>query len=111
MTQSSHKGAHVHLSLDVRQFYDLSTHLPCHGCVYHRGGKNTHAHGHPWVKSVTGTGRVAKRVSTCIRNGYFTTHYYMDMDTDLIVPIPDYLIFLSYYLKVVILLKEILPPT
>jgi len=27
-----------------------------------RGGKNTHAHGYPQVKSVTDTGRVAKRV-------------------------------------------------
>jgi hypothetical protein len=72
-------------------------------------------HGYPWVKSVTGMGQVAKRVSTGIINRYLTTHYYMDTDTDLIVPIPmgtlpDYPI-LSYYLKVVILLKEILPPT
>jgi len=53
-----------------------------------RGGKNTHAHGYPWVKSVTGTWLVAKRVSTSIINGYLTTHYYMDMDMNLIVSIP-----------------------
>jgi len=35
-----------------------------------------------------GTGQVAKRVTTGIINGYLTTHYYMDTDTDLIVPIP-----------------------
>jgi len=36
-----------------------------------------------------GTGQVVKRVSTCIINGYLTTHYYMGTDTDLIVSIPD----------------------
>jgi len=54
-----------------------------------RGGKNTHAHGYSWVKSITGTRRVAKRVSMGIINGYLTTHYYMGTDTDLIVSIPD----------------------
>ena len=54
------------------------------------GGKNTHAHGYLWIKSVTGTGRVTKRVSTGIMNEYLTTHYYMDTDTDLIVPILTY---------------------
>lgn len=54
-----------------------------------RDGKNTHAHGYPWIKSVTDTGRVAKRVSTCIINGNLTTHYYMDTETYLIVPISD----------------------
>jgi hypothetical protein len=53
-----------------------------------RGGKNTNSHGYPWIKSVTGTGRVAKRVSMGIINGYLTTHYYIDRDTDLLVPIP-----------------------
>ena len=53
-----------------------------------RGVKNTHAHGYPWVISVMSTGRVAKRVSTGIINGYLTTHYYMDTDTNLIVSIP-----------------------
>jgi len=43
-----------------------------------QGGKNTHAHGYLWVKSVTGTGQVAKWVSMGIINGYLTTHYYMD---------------------------------
>jgi len=52
-----------------------------------RGGKNTHAHGYPWVKSITGTGRVVKRVSTDIINGYLTTPYYVDTDKDLIVHI------------------------
>jgi len=52
-----------------------------------RGGKNTHIHGYSWVKSVTGTGRVTKWVSTGIINGYLTTHYYID--TDLIVSIPE----------------------
>jgi len=53
-----------------------------------KGGKNTYVHIYPRVKSVTGTGRVAKRVSTDIINGYLTTHYYMDTNTDLIVSIP-----------------------
>ena len=53
-----------------------------------RGGKNTHAHGYPRVKSVTGMERVAKWVSTGIINGYLTTRYYMDTDTNLIVLIP-----------------------
>jgi len=53
-----------------------------------RGGKNIHTHGYPWVKSVTGMERVARRVSTGIINGYLTTHYYMDINTDLIVPYP-----------------------
>ena len=53
-----------------------------------RGGKNTHVHGYQWVKYVTGTRRIAKRVFTDIINGYLTTHYYMDTDTDLIVSIP-----------------------
>ena len=76
------------------------------------GGKNTHAHGYLWVISVTGMGRVAKQVSTCILNGYLTTHCYMDTDTDLIVFIPTGIhIRLSYYLKVVTVLKEILSST
>jgi len=45
-------------------------------------------HGYPWVKSVTGTGRVAKRVSTSIVNEYLTTHYYMSTDTDYRYPYP-----------------------
>jgi hypothetical protein len=56
--------------------------------AFARGGKNTHARGYPWVKSVTGMERVAKRVPTGIINGYLTTHYYMDTDTDWIVSIP-----------------------
>jgi len=51
------------------------------------GGKNGHAHGYPWVKSVTDTERTAKQVSTGIINGYLITHYYMGMDMDLIVSI------------------------
>ena len=54
-----------------------------------QGGKNTHAHVYPWVKSVTGTGRVAKWVSTDIINRYLTTHYYMGTYTNLIVSIPQ----------------------
>ena len=53
-----------------------------------RGGKNTHAHGYPSIKSITGTGRVGKQVPTGIIHGYLTTHYYMGTDTDLIVSIP-----------------------
>jgi len=53
-----------------------------------RGGKNTHTHGYPLVKSFTGMGQVAKRVYTSIINGYLTTYYYMDTDTDLMVHIP-----------------------
>jgi hypothetical protein len=52
--------------------------------MYFRGGKNTHVHGYPWVKSVTDTEWVAKRVSMDIIDGYLITHYYMDTDTDLI---------------------------
>jgi len=59
----------------------------CLLCLQLRGGKNIHADGYPRVKSVTGTGRVAKRVSTGIINEYLTTHYYMDTDMNLIVPI------------------------
>jgi len=50
--------------------------------AFARGGKNTHTHEYPWVKTVTGMERVAKRVSTGIINGYLTTHYYMDTDMD-----------------------------
>jgi len=67
----------------------LDAYLDSTWLVLSRGGKNIHAHGYPWVKSVTGTGRVAKRVSTSIINGYLITHYYMVTDTDLIVPILD----------------------
>lgn len=35
-----------------------------------------------------GTGRVAKRVPTGILNGYLTTRYFMDMDIDLMIPVP-----------------------
>jgi len=77
--------------------------------VLSTGGKNTHAHRYLWVKSITGTGRIANRVSTGIINGYLTINYYIGTNTDLIVsiPIPDdkvskllkYLYILSYYLK------------
>ena len=42
----------------------------------------------PLGKIRLGMGRVAKRVSTCIINGYLTVHYYMGTDTDLIVSVP-----------------------
>ena len=54
-----------------------------------RGGKNTHAHGYPRVNSITGTEWIAKQISIGIINGYLNTHYYMDTNTNLIVPIPD----------------------
>jgi len=53
-----------------------------------RGGKNTCIHGYLQVKSVTGMGRVAKRVSIDIINGNLTTQHYMDINTYLIVLIP-----------------------
>ena len=53
-----------------------------------RGGKNTHVHVYSWIKSVTGTGRIVRRVSTGIINKYLTAHYYMDTNTYLIVSIP-----------------------
>jgi len=53
-----------------------------------RGGKKIRARGYPRIKSVMGTGRVVKRVSTGIINGYLTTRYFMDTDTDLMIPCP-----------------------
>ena len=44
------------------------------------------ARGYPRIKSVIDTGRVAKRVSAGIINGYLTTRYFMD--TDLMMPVP-----------------------
>jgi len=38
-----------------------------------RGGKKIRAQGYPRIKSVMGTGRVAKRVPADIINGYLTT--------------------------------------
>jgi len=58
-------------------------------CIVFRGDKDIHVHMYPWFKSVTNTGRVAKRVLMGMVNGYLTIHYYMDTDTDLIVFIPD----------------------
>jgi len=54
----------------------------------YRGGKKIRARGYPQIKSVMGTGRVVKRVPTGIINGYLTTRYFMDTDTDLMIPVP-----------------------
>jgi len=53
-----------------------------------RGGKKIRTRGYPRIKSVMGTGRVAKRVPAGIINGYLTTRYFMDTDTDLMVSVP-----------------------
>jgi hypothetical protein len=53
-----------------------------------RGGKKIRARGYPRIKSVMGTGRVAKRVPAGKINGYFTTRYFMGTDTDLMIPVP-----------------------
>ena len=54
--------------------------------LHPRGGKKIHARGYPWIKSVTG--RVAKRIPAGKINGYLTTRYFMDTDTDLMIPVP-----------------------
>ena len=51
-----------------------------------RGGKKIRTRGYPRIKSVMGTGRVAKRVPAGIINGYLTTCYFMDTDTDMMMP-------------------------
>jgi len=53
-----------------------------------RGGKKIRTRGYPRIKSVMGTGRVAKQVPEGIINGYLTTRYFMDTDTDLMVSVP-----------------------
>ena len=53
-----------------------------------RGGKKICARGYSRIKSVMGTGRVAKRVPASIINGYLTTHYFMGTDTDMMMPMP-----------------------
>ena len=53
-----------------------------------RGVKKIRARGYPQIKSVMGTGRVAKRVPADIINGYLTTRYFMDLDTDMMIPVP-----------------------
>jgi len=50
--------------------------------------KKIRVRGYPWIKSVMGTGRVVKRVPTGIINGYLTTRYFKDTDTDLMIPVP-----------------------
>ena len=42
----------------------------------------------PVPASVMGTGRVAKRVPADIINGYLATRYFMDTDTDMMIPVP-----------------------
>jgi hypothetical protein len=53
-----------------------------------RGGKKIRARWYPRIKSVMGTGRVAKQVPAGILNGYLTIRYFMDTDTDLMIPVP-----------------------
>jgi len=52
-----------------------------------RGGKKICVRGYPWIKYVMGTEQVAKRVSTGIINRYLTICYFMDTDTDLMIPV------------------------
>ena len=52
-----------------------------------RGGKKIRARGYPRIKSVMGTGRVVKWVSTDIINGYLATCYFMDTDMMILVPV------------------------
>jgi len=44
--------------------------------------------GYPRIKSVMGTGRVANWVPVGIINRYLTIRYYMNTDTDLMIPVP-----------------------
>jgi len=53
-----------------------------------RGGKKIRACRYPWIKSVMGMGRVARWVSMDIINWYLTTRYFMEADTDLMIPVP-----------------------
>jgi hypothetical protein len=53
-----------------------------------RGGKKIRARGYPQIKPIMGTDRVAKRVPADILNEYLTTHYFMDTDMDLMIPVP-----------------------
>ena len=46
----------------------------------------------PTRKSVTGMGRVAKRLSMSIINGYLIIHYFMNMNIDLMIPVPTCII-------------------
>jgi len=57
-------------------------------CDVPRGGKKIRAREYPRIKSVMGTGRVAKRVPADIINGYLATRYFMDTDTDMMIPVP-----------------------
>jgi len=53
-----------------------------------RGGKKIRAREYPRIKSVMSTGRVAKRIPADIINGYLATRYFMDTDTDMMIPVP-----------------------
>jgi len=52
-----------------------------------RGGKKIRVHGYPRIKSVMGTGRVVKRVPADRINRYLATRYFMDTDTDMMIPV------------------------
>ena len=56
--------------------------------TYNGGGKKIRTCGYPRIKSVMGTRQVAKRVPADIINGYLTTCYFMDTDTDMMIPVP-----------------------
>ena len=56
--------------------------------IVSRGGKKIRARGYPRIKSVMDTGRVGKRVPADIINGYLTTRYFMNTDTDMMIPVP-----------------------
>ena len=65
--------------------------LPTYVCldvIQIRGGKKIRTRGYPRIKSVMDTGRVAKRVPADIINGYLATRYFMDTDTDMMIPVP-----------------------
>ena len=57
-------------------------------CNESRGGKKIRARGYPRIKSIMGTGRVVKRVPAHVINGYLATRYFMDTDTDMMIPVP-----------------------
>jgi len=65
-----------------------NTHDTRQNSLKNRGGEKICVRGYPWIKSVMGTERVAKRVSAEIINGYLTIRYFMGTDTDLMMPVP-----------------------
>jgi hypothetical protein len=68
-------------------FINILEHVSWQGNMI-RGGKKIRARRYPRIKSVMGTGRIAKRVPAGILNGYLPTRYFMDTNMDLMIPVP-----------------------